>query len=108
MTMLSRLTLGVAIFALILAGAATVFNDSAEPRYAWHLNSATGEIYVFDRSSGKIYITSADTANQYREEVWTVLNPVRAARQVTLQEYMRDRDGRQMMEQAREQAGSDE
>lgn len=63
---------------------------SDDNRYAFQVINQGMEIYVFDRRTGKLFITSAQLIGDYNDEVWTELTPTGSGKALSFKQFLRN------------------
>ncbi|MFH2137534.1 MAG: hypothetical protein ABII88_03365 [Candidatus Omnitrophota bacterium] len=80
--------LGVLIFV-----AAGLKQDSSNDRYSFSMQSQTQELYVFDKKTSKLFITSPEVIGDYGKEMWTELNPAAGGNAVPFKQLLNEKSG---------------
>jgi hypothetical protein len=80
----------IAVLLMIIAVA--VSRKDISDRYVFQINGQSGELYVFDKQSGDVFMTSPQMIGTYAEEVWTKLNPG-AGKALSFKEFLQHKAG---------------
>ncbi len=70
--------------------------QSGGMRYGFAAHENSREIYVFDRKTADVYVTSPETVGDYSGEMWAKLNPTKKGVSLPLNRFLNDTSGRKL------------
>ena len=65
-------------------------------RFAFETHQQTREIYVFDKQTGKLFLTSPEVVGDYSDEIWVELNPNEKEKTLSFRELLQDTSRRKL------------
>ncbi|MBU4304095.1 MAG: hypothetical protein KJ893_00490 [Candidatus Omnitrophica bacterium] len=65
-------------------------------RYSFTVYNQANEVYVFDKYTGKLFITSPEIIGDYSDEMWAELNPTAKGKTMSFKEFLFNKANREL------------
>ncbi len=72
-------------------------------RYSFSVYNQANEIYVFDKYTGKLFITSPEIIGDYSDEMWAELEPTAKGKALSFKEFLYNKANRDLRKRFIEQ-----
>ena len=82
--------LGIIAIVLILILMLLTQKEKNHNRFSFQTNFQTREVYVFDRQTGTLFLTSPAVVGDYADEVWVQLNPTKKNTTLSFKQLLDD------------------
>ncbi|MCM8813087.1 MAG: hypothetical protein NC924_04025 [Candidatus Omnitrophica bacterium] len=92
---------GIGLFMIsgaVAWGIIVVAGTGAGNRYDFAVQHEAQEIYIFDRQTARIYLTSPEMIADYHGEMWTELCPLDTKKRVAFRDFLSDGKERRLRE----------
>ncbi len=92
---LTNVFLGVITVVLILILNILIQNKDND-RFAFQTHPQTREVYVFNKTTGTLFLTSPEVVGDYSDEIWVELNPTVKDKTLSFRELLQDSSRRKL------------
>ncbi len=87
------LTIIAAVLILILN---LLTQNQNNNRFSFQTHSQTREVYVFDKKTGALFLTSPEVVGDYSDEIWVKLNPTAKDKALSFRAFLQDTSRRKL------------
>ncbi len=92
---LTNILLGIIAVILILILNLLMQNQNNN-RFSFQTHPQTREVYVFDKKTGTLFLTSPEVVGDYSDEIWVELNPTEKDKTLSFREFLQDTSRRKL------------